>query len=62
VTRGPSSRRSTTPARTRVRAYYDGLPARHGFTDPGSASITPMHAITWARRPLPSVGAIRRRA
>jgi hypothetical protein len=34
------------------RAYYDGLLSRHGFTDPGSASITPMHAITWARRPL----------
>jgi hypothetical protein len=34
------------------RAYYDLL-ARHGFTDPGSASLTPMHAITWARRPLP---------
>jgi hypothetical protein len=26
------------------RAYYDDLLARHGFTDPGSASITPMHA------------------
>ena len=34
-----------------ARAYYDDLLARHGFTDPGSASITPMHAITWARRP-----------
>jgi SAM-dependent methyltransferase len=34
------------------RAYYDGLLARHGFTDPGSASITPMHALTWGRRPL----------
>jgi SAM-dependent methyltransferase len=33
------------------RAYYDDLLARHAFTDPGSASITPMHAITWARRP-----------
>ena len=44
------------------RAYHDGLLARHGFNDPGSASITPMHAITWARRPLPQVGAIRRRA
>jgi SAM-dependent methyltransferase len=33
------------------RAAYDDLLARHGFTDPGSATITPMHAITWARRP-----------
>ena len=33
------------------RATYDDLLARHGFTDPGSAAITPMHAITWARRP-----------
>ena len=33
------------------RASYDDLLARHGFTDPGSASITPMHAITWGRRP-----------
>jgi hypothetical protein len=30
------------------RAYYDTLLARHGFTDPGSASLTPMHALTWA--------------
>jgi SAM-dependent methyltransferase len=35
------------------RAYYDDLLARHGFTDPGSASLTPMHALTWARRPTP---------
>jgi SAM-dependent methyltransferase len=35
------------------RAYYDDLLARHGFTDLGSASLTPMHAITWGRRPLP---------
>jgi trans-aconitate methyltransferase len=34
------------------RAYYDTLLARHGFTDPGSASLTPMHALTWGRRPL----------
>jgi SAM-dependent methyltransferase len=34
------------------RAYYDDLLARHGFTDPGSATLTPMHALTWARRPL----------
>jgi hypothetical protein len=33
------------------RAYYDGLLARHGFTDPGSARLTPMHALTWGRRP-----------
>jgi SAM-dependent methyltransferase len=33
------------------RATYDDLLARHGFTDPGAAAITPMHAITWARRP-----------
>jgi ubiquinone/menaquinone biosynthesis C-methylase UbiE len=33
------------------RAYYDGLLARQGFTDPGSASLTPMHALTWGRRP-----------
>ena len=33
------------------RATYDDLLARHGFTDPGSAVITPMHALTWARRP-----------
>ncbi|HWD45406.1 MAG TPA: class I SAM-dependent methyltransferase [Actinomycetota bacterium] len=34
------------------RAYYDTLLARHGFTDPGSVSLTPMHALTWGRRPL----------
>jgi SAM-dependent methyltransferase len=33
------------------RACYDDLLARHGFTDPGSATLTPMHALTWARRP-----------
>jgi hypothetical protein len=32
------------------RAHYDTLLARHGFTDPGSASLTPMHARTWGRR------------
>ncbi|HEY5882216.1 MAG TPA: class I SAM-dependent methyltransferase [Nakamurella sp.] len=31
------------------RAAYDALLSRHGFTDLGSASITPMHAITWGR-------------
>jgi SAM-dependent methyltransferase len=35
------------------RAYYDDLLARHGFTGPGSASLTPMHALTWGRRPAP---------
>ncbi len=33
------------------RSYYDGLLRRHGFTDLGSAALTPMHAITWGRRP-----------
>lgn len=33
------------------RSYYDGLLRRHGFTDLGSATLTPMHAITWGRRP-----------
>lgn len=31
------------------RAAYDALLTRHGFTDLGWASITPMHAITWGR-------------
>lgn len=31
------------------RSVYDRLLARHGFTDLGSASITPMHALTWGR-------------
>ena len=35
------------------RAWYDDLLARHGFTDLGSASLTPMHALTWGRRPTP---------
>jgi hypothetical protein len=35
------------------RAYYDGLLTRHQFTDLGSASLTPMHALTWGRRPVP---------
>jgi SAM-dependent methyltransferase len=34
------------------RAYYDGLLTRHQFTDLGSASLTPMHALTWGRRPV----------
>jgi len=33
------------------RAAYDDLLGRHGFGDLGSASLTPMHAITWGRRP-----------
>lgn len=33
------------------RAAYDELLTRHGFTDPGTASLTPMHALTWGRRP-----------
>jgi len=32
------------------RAAYDALLARHGFTDLGSAQLTPMHALTWGRR------------
>jgi SAM-dependent methyltransferase len=32
------------------RAAYDELLTRHGFTDLGSASLTPMHALTWGRR------------
>lgn len=31
------------------RAAYDDLLGRHGFTDLGSAALTPMHAITWGR-------------
>jgi SAM-dependent methyltransferase len=33
------------------RAAYDALLSRHGFTDLGSAQLTPMHALTWGRRP-----------
>lgn len=33
------------------RAAYDELLTRHGFTDLGTASLTPMHALTWGRRP-----------
>jgi hypothetical protein len=32
------------------RAAYDDLLGRHGFGELGSASLTPMHAITWGRR------------
>jgi ubiquinone/menaquinone biosynthesis C-methylase UbiE len=33
------------------RAAYDDLLARHGFTDLGATQLTPMHALTWGRRP-----------
>ena len=33
------------------RSAYDDLLTRHGFTDLGSAQLTPMHALTWGRRP-----------
>lgn len=33
------------------RAAYDGLLSRHGFTDIGSVQLTPMHALTFGRRP-----------
>lgn len=33
------------------RATYDDLLTRHGFTDLGSVQLTPMHALTWGRRP-----------
>ncbi|MFC7405644.1 SAM-dependent methyltransferase [Georgenia alba] len=32
------------------RAAYDALLERHGFTDIGSVSLTPVHAVTWGRR------------
>ena len=32
------------------RTAYDDLLRRHGFTDLGTASLTPMHALTWGRR------------
>lgn len=32
------------------RASYDQLLSRHGFIDIGSVQLTPMHAITYARR------------
>jgi SAM-dependent methyltransferase len=31
------------------RRAYDDLLRRHGFTDLGFASLTPMHALTWGR-------------
>ena len=33
------------------RAAYDGLLTRHGFTDLGSVTLTPMHAVTYGRVP-----------
>jgi SAM-dependent methyltransferase len=32
------------------RSVYDGLLARHSFTDLGWAQLTPVHALTWGRR------------
>ncbi len=33
------------------RAAYDELLARHGFTDVDSVILTPLHALTFGRRP-----------
>ena len=33
------------------RRAYDELLDRHGFTDLGHTSLTPVHALTWGRRP-----------
>jgi SAM-dependent methyltransferase len=33
------------------RSAYDDLLIRHGFTDIGWVQLTPMHAVTWGRRP-----------
>jgi ubiquinone/menaquinone biosynthesis C-methylase UbiE len=33
------------------RASYDDLLTRHGFTDIGSFALSPMHAVTYGRRP-----------
>ena len=33
------------------RTAYDDLLLRHGFTDPGSVQLAPVHALTWGRRP-----------
>jgi hypothetical protein len=37
--------------RQRPRAAYDDLLTRHGFVDIGSVQLTPMHALTYGRRP-----------
>lgn len=34
------------------RSAYDDLLTRHGFTDLGTADLTPVHALTWGRRQL----------
>lgn len=34
------------------RGAYDDLLTRHGFTDLGSFEISPVHAVTYGRRPL----------
>lgn len=33
------------------RAFYDGLLSRHGFVELGSVEISPVHALTYGRRP-----------
>ncbi|WP_256840620.1 class I SAM-dependent methyltransferase [Ornithinimicrobium faecis] len=33
------------------RSAYDDLLTRHGFADLGTVGLTPMHALTWGRRP-----------
>lgn len=33
------------------RSRYDDLLTHHGFIDLGSASLTPVHALTWGRKP-----------
>ena len=33
------------------RTAYDDLLNRHGFTDLGTVSLTPVHALTWGRKP-----------
>lgn len=33
------------------RTWYDDLLDRHGFSDIGSATLTPLHALTWGRAP-----------
>lgn len=34
------------------RSTYDDPLTRHGFTDLGSFEISPVHAVTYGRRPL----------
>ncbi len=33
------------------RSAYDDLLTRHGFTDLGAHQLTPVHALTWGRKP-----------